>query len=65
MEVLSTDQVTTIIESARDVLGLQGMRFLEAESRKILNHAGAISAGDDCIIRFDRGSAAANTPELF
>lgn len=53
MEVLAPGQVTTIIESALDVLEQQGMCFLEDESRKILRQAGAIP-DDDCIIRFDR-----------
>jgi trimethylamine--corrinoid protein Co-methyltransferase len=55
MEVLSADQVTTIIESALDVLEQQGMRFLEDESRKILRQAGATPGDDDCMMCFDRG----------
>jgi len=55
MEVLTAEQVTTIIESALDVLEQQGMRFLEDESRKILRLAGATQADGDCMIRFDRG----------
>jgi hypothetical protein len=35
MEVLTPEQVNTIIESALDVLEQHGMRFLEGESRKI------------------------------
>ena len=55
MEVLTAEQVTTIIESALDVLEQQGMRFLEDESRKILRLAGATRAEGDCMVRFDRG----------
>ena len=54
MEVLTADQVNTIIESALDVLEQHGMRFLEGESRKILRHAGATPADDDFMIHFDR-----------
>jgi trimethylamine--corrinoid protein Co-methyltransferase len=52
--VLTADHVATIIESALDVLEQQGMRFLDAESRKILKSAGAITADEDRMIRFDR-----------
>ena len=55
MEVLTAEQVTTIIESSLDVLEQQGMRFLEDESRKILRLAGATQVDGDCMIRFDRG----------
>jgi trimethylamine--corrinoid protein Co-methyltransferase len=55
MEVLTAEQVNTIIESSLDVLEQQGMRFLEDESRKILRLAGAARADGDRMIRFDRG----------
>ncbi len=55
MEVLSAEQVSTIIESALDVLEQQGMCFLEDKSRKILRLAGATEAEGGCMIRFDRG----------
>jgi len=55
MEVLTAEQVDTIIESALDVLEQQGMRFLEGESRKILKRAGATAGDDDFMIHFDRG----------
>jgi trimethylamine--corrinoid protein Co-methyltransferase len=55
MEVLTDEQVSTIIEAALDVLEQQGIRFLEDECRKILKQAGATETDDDRMIRFDRG----------
>ncbi len=54
MEVLSAGQVETIIESALTVLEQQGMRFLEAESRKILKQAGANVDEESLMITFRR-----------
>ena len=41
VEILSEDQIDTIIETALDVLATQGMRFLEPSSRDIMRDAGA------------------------
>ncbi len=54
MEVLSADQVETIIESALEVLEKDGMRFLDAESSRLLQRAGANAGGDDGMLSFDR-----------
>jgi trimethylamine--corrinoid protein Co-methyltransferase len=53
MEVLSTDQVETIIESALTVLEQYGMRFLETESRKILKAAGVRIDEDSLMAYFE------------
>ncbi len=50
-EVLSPDQVETIIDTSLDVLAAQGMRFLEPSSRDLLKNAGASIDGE--IVRFD------------
>jgi trimethylamine--corrinoid protein Co-methyltransferase len=50
-EVLSNDQVETIIDTALEVLATQGMRFLEPSSRDLLKQAGASVDGE--IVRFD------------
>jgi trimethylamine--corrinoid protein Co-methyltransferase len=50
-ETLSADQVEVIIDSALTVLREQGMRFLEGESRKLLQRAGA--EVDGRTVRFD------------
>ena len=52
IDVISADQVETIIDSALTVLETQGMRFLEDESRKILKRAGATLGDDDFMVRF-------------
>ncbi len=54
VEVLSSDQVGTIIETALDVLATQGMRFLEPGSRDTLCKAGAEVDDADKIVRFDK-----------
>ncbi len=41
IEILSTDQIETIIDTALMVLATQGMRFLEPVSRKMMREAGA------------------------
>jgi len=53
IEILSADQVETIIETALDVLANQGMRFLEPSSRDILAKSGATVDADEQIVRFD------------
>lgn len=41
VEILSVDQIETIVETALDVLSTQGMRFLEPASRDTMRKAGA------------------------
>lgn len=53
IEILSADQVETIIETALRVLATQGMRFLEPGSRKRLREAGAEVDEASNIVRFD------------
>ncbi len=53
VEILSADQVETIIETALKVLATQGMRFLEPGSRKIMRDAGADVDEAEMIVRFD------------
>jgi trimethylamine--corrinoid protein Co-methyltransferase len=53
IEVLSNDHVDAIIEASHDVLATQGMRFLEARSRKVLRQAGADVDETSGIVRFD------------
>lgn len=50
-EVLSQDQVDTIIDTALGVLATQGMHFLEPSSRDLLKKAGASVDGE--IVRFE------------
>ena len=50
-EILSQDQVDTIIDTALGVLATQGMRFLEPSGRDLLASAGAQVDGE--IVRFD------------
>ena len=52
-EILSDDQVDTIIETALGVLATQGMRFLEPSSRDLLAKAGATVDAGEQIVRFD------------
>lgn len=54
IEILSADQVETIIDAALGVLEGQGMRFLNAESRTILAKAGAMVDESTRMVRFDR-----------
>jgi trimethylamine--corrinoid protein Co-methyltransferase len=53
IEILSADQVETIIDTALQVLATQGMRFLEPTSRKTLQAAGAEVDEASMIVRFD------------
>lgn len=53
VEILSTDQVETIIATALNVLETQGMRFLEPDSRKLMKAAGAEIDEGNKIVRFD------------
>jgi trimethylamine--corrinoid protein Co-methyltransferase len=52
VEILSDDQVDTIIETALELLATQGMRFLEPSSRDTLRRAGA-DVDDEHTVRFD------------
>lgn len=52
-EILSDDQVETIIETSLVVLATQGMRFLEPASRDMLQQAGAEVDAAEKIVRFD------------
>lgn len=54
-EILSADQVETIIETALQVLATQGMRFLEPGSRKMMREAGADVDEASNMVRFDPG----------
>ena len=53
VEVLSADQVETIIDTALEVLATQGMRFLEPASRKLMAEAGADVDEAEQMVRFD------------
>ncbi len=53
IEILSTDQIETIIQSALKVLATQGMRFLEPGSRKTMLGEGAEVDEKEKIVRFD------------
>jgi trimethylamine--corrinoid protein Co-methyltransferase len=54
LELLDPDQVQRLVEASLDVLERSGMRFLEAESRKLLRAAGARVDESDQMVRFDR-----------
>ena len=54
VEVLEADQVETILDTALTVLETKGFRFLEDESRRLLEVAGAESAGAEHMLRLDR-----------
>jgi trimethylamine--corrinoid protein Co-methyltransferase len=51
--ILSNDQVDTIIETALQLLATQGMSFLEASSRELLRAAGADVDEQKRLVRFD------------
>ena len=53
VEILSPDQIETIIETALDVLSSQGMRFLEPSSRDTLGKAGAEVDDSTQMVRLD------------
>ena len=53
IEILSDDQLETIIETALQVLAAQGMRFLEPSSRETMRRAGADVDETNQIVRFD------------
>jgi trimethylamine--corrinoid protein Co-methyltransferase len=53
VEILSNDQIETIIETALDVLSSQGMRFLEPSSRDAMRKAGAEVDDSTQMVRLD------------
>jgi len=53
VEILSVDQIETIIETALDVLSTQGMRFLEPSSRDTMRKAGAEVDDSTQMVRLD------------
>jgi len=55
IEILSADQVETIIDGAHSVLEGRGFRFLEPGSRKLLKAAGAERIDELGTMRLDRG----------
>jgi len=52
-EILSADQVETILQTALEVLACQGMRFLEPASREMMSKAGADVDEAEKIVRID------------
>ncbi len=55
IEILSMDQVESVIDVALTILEKQGFRFLQDESRELLQAAGADTSSNEGMIRFDRG----------
>ena len=54
IEILSTDQVESILDAALTILETQGFRFLQEESRELLRAAGADTVDERGMVRFDR-----------
>lgn len=54
VEILSADQVESIIGASLTILETTGFRFLQEESRGFLKAAGADIDGPDNMVRFDR-----------
>jgi trimethylamine--corrinoid protein Co-methyltransferase len=54
IEILSTDQVESILDTALTILETQGFRFLQDESLTLLKQAGADTNNEDGMVRFDR-----------
>jgi trimethylamine--corrinoid protein Co-methyltransferase len=52
-EILSADQIETILQTSLEVLASQGMRFLQAASREMMRKAGADVDEAEQIVRFD------------
>jgi len=68
IEVLDVGQIETIVQASYKVLETQGMRFLDADSRKILREAGADVDETSMMVRFDEGlitEKLASTPAGF
>jgi len=55
VEILDAEQIETIVQAALNVLETQGMRFLDAGSRKTLRRAGADVDDASLMVRFDAG----------
>lgn len=55
IEILSADQVESILDAALTILETQGFRYLQDESRELLKNAGAQDTGKDRTLRLDRG----------
>ena len=54
IEVLSADEVERIIDAALTILETKGFRFLEDESRRLIEAAGAVTAPEVRMTRLDR-----------
>jgi trimethylamine--corrinoid protein Co-methyltransferase len=68
VEVLSADEVDHIIEAALTILETTGFRFLDDDSRRRLEAAGADRVNDKGMTRLDRGlirENVGNAPEHF
>ena len=63
IEILSTDQVESILDAALTILETQGFRFLQEESRELLRAAGADTGDEGGIVRFDRELVTAKLAE--
>ena len=55
VDVLSPEQIDTIIDVALTILETKGFRYLDDESRRLLLAAGAEPAGPERMLRLDRG----------
>ena len=68
VEVLSEDEVEAIVDAALKILQTQGFKFLDDESRRIVEAAGAEPANETGMTRFDRNlviERIASIPESF
>ena len=68
VEVLSADQIETIIDTALDVLATQGMRFLDPNGRQAMREAGADIDEAEMMVRLDPDMVRehlANAPSRF
>ena len=54
IEILSADQVESILDVALTILETQGFRFLQDESRTLLQQAGADTSNEGGMVRLDR-----------
>jgi trimethylamine--corrinoid protein Co-methyltransferase len=55
IEILDAGQIEIIVQASQEVLETQGMRFLDADSRKLLREAGADVDETSMMARFDTG----------
>ena len=68
VDVLSEDEVEAIVDAALTILQTQGFKFLDDESRRIVEAAGAEPANEIGMTRFDRNlviERIASIPECF